>query len=145
MCPTCSYYLKNIGARDVRMRRTDEMRIITFHTDSLVNLNFFFFLNPSLCGIERVYHEFVICTQKMIIKSILIKYFFVQQYNIHMISRRRRLSIFQDKQKLQKYILYGSIGIIVGLFIIAFGVFAWFSKKRTYFLYGSNNRADKTI
>ena len=45
-----------------------------------------------------------------------------------MISRRRRLSIFQDKQKLQKYILYGSIGIIVGLFIIAFGVFAWFSK-----------------
>ncbi len=45
-----------------------------------------------------------------------------------MISRRRKLSFFQDKQKLQKYILYGSIGTVILLFVVAFGVFTWFSR-----------------
>ncbi len=45
-----------------------------------------------------------------------------------MISRRRRHSLFQDKTRLQKYILYGSIGLVTFLFLLAFGVFAWFSK-----------------
>ena len=45
-----------------------------------------------------------------------------------MISRRRRPSLFQDKQKLQKYILFGSIGVVVFLFLFAFIIFAWFSR-----------------
>ena len=45
-----------------------------------------------------------------------------------MISRRRKVSLFQDKQKLQKYILFGSIGLVVFLFLATLGVFAWFSR-----------------
>lgn len=45
-----------------------------------------------------------------------------------MISRRHKPSLFQDKKKLQQYILYGSIGGVIFLFILAFGVFAWFSR-----------------
>jgi membrane peptidoglycan carboxypeptidase len=36
--------------------------------------------------------------------------------------------IFKDKQKLQKYILYGSIGLIVFMFLTFMIVFAWFSR-----------------
>ena len=45
-----------------------------------------------------------------------------------MISRRRRPSLFQDKPRLQKYILYGFIGLIAFLCIVALGIFTWFSK-----------------
>lgn len=49
-----------------------------------------------------------------------------------MISRRRRPFSFQtllkDKQKLQQYILYGAIGTVIFLFVVALGVFAWFSR-----------------
>jgi len=45
-----------------------------------------------------------------------------------MISRRRRLSLFQDKTRLQKYIVLGSIGIVSFLFILALGIFTWFSR-----------------
>lgn len=49
-----------------------------------------------------------------------------------MLSRRRRnfsiRDIFKDKQKLQKYILYGSIGIILFMFLTFMIVFAWFSR-----------------
>lgn len=49
-----------------------------------------------------------------------------------MISRRRRkfslTELLKDKQRLQKYILLGSIGVIVFVFILAIGIFAWFSR-----------------
>jgi len=45
-----------------------------------------------------------------------------------MISRRRRQSLFSNKEKLQKYILFGSIGAIVLFLVIALGMFAWFSR-----------------
>jgi len=45
-----------------------------------------------------------------------------------MISRRRRQSLFQDKARLQKYILLGSIGCVAVLTILALGIFTWFSR-----------------
>ncbi|MFH0773007.1 MAG: transglycosylase domain-containing protein [bacterium] len=45
-----------------------------------------------------------------------------------MISRRRRPSLLHDKQKLQKYIMFGAIGVVIFLFIFTMGVFAWFSR-----------------
>lgn len=36
--------------------------------------------------------------------------------------------ILQDKKKLQKYVLYGSIGLILFLFFFAFVLFVWFSR-----------------
>lgn len=48
-----------------------------------------------------------------------------------MISRRRfsrRFSLLQDKQKLQKYIVLGLIGVVAFLFFLTVGVFAWFSR-----------------
>lgn len=53
-------------------------------------------------------------------------------YNVVMISRRRRKFSFsellKDKQRLQKYILFGSIGAIAFAFVLALGIFAWFSR-----------------
>lgn len=45
-----------------------------------------------------------------------------------MISRRRKISLLQDKKRLQKYFIYGSIGLIIFLFVFAIGVFSWFSR-----------------
>jgi penicillin-binding protein 1C len=52
-----------------------------------------------------------------------------------MISRRRKhiistsfKDILNDKQKLQKYILMGIVGLVIFIFVVALGVFAWFSR-----------------
>jgi len=50
-----------------------------------------------------------------------------------MISRRHRrklsfVELFKDKRKLQKYIIYGTIGLIAFLFLSFMVVFAWFSR-----------------
>jgi penicillin-binding protein 1C len=51
-----------------------------------------------------------------------------------MISRRHRRAAqtffesLKDKQKLQKYIIYAALGLIAFCLVVAFGVFAWFSR-----------------
>ena len=45
-----------------------------------------------------------------------------------MISQRRRHALLQDKVNLQKYIILGAVGLVIFLFVLALGIFAWFSR-----------------